>query len=107
MLADLHEKDLSHEMVNDGLVATKVPPLDGKVVFSAGHDYPEGHVGADNLMHPRRERLFSLGEMDISLEKCWSNSQAQVVVQVFNETMEKMKRRMIGLLDQRVMTLRI
>src|SRR5207249_9383428 len=105
LLADLDEEYLSLKMIDYGLVATKVPPFDGEVVFSSGDDDPVRDISAHNFVDLRRERLLGLGEMDIPLEKCRSNSQAEMVVQVFNETMEKMKRLVVGLVDQRVMTL--
>jgi hypothetical protein len=41
IVSDLHELNFAAEMINDLLVTPRLPPLDGRVILSAGGDNPE------------------------------------------------------------------
>src|SRR5687767_8704069 len=97
--ADLHELDFPAKMINDLLVALRVPPLDGEIIFAASSHDPVWNVTPCQLMHLRIPRFLLSREMDIAMKCRWRDGKPQSVVQKCDEPVQTMIRSAVAFVD--------
>src|SRR5436305_1961390 len=103
--ADLHKQNFSAKMIHYLLVSSNVPPFDGEIILAARCDYPEGNVFARELLNLRVPRLFQVRDVNVAFELSGLDPEVQRLVQELDITMQKMIRRLITLVDQRVVAI--
>jgi hypothetical protein len=101
--AALDELDAALIMVDDLLEAIRVGPLGGEVGFAARDDDPElSRQDSGDFLNLRHPGFFLVGQMDVALERMRLYVNAQSIVQKQTERMDKVVRKLIALVDQRV-----
>ena len=103
LLAHLHEEDPILEMVHDLLPAPSVPPLDRIVILPARRDDPIRTRPAQGFLDQRRSGLLVLAQVDVPLEFRRPDSQTELFVEVFDESVDEMIGRLVGLVDEGIM----
>src|SRR6266404_5351779 len=68
--AYLNELDAPVEMVNDRLVALRLPPLDANIILSTGGHDPKRGIFASDFVNLRGPCLFLIGQVNVTLESC-------------------------------------
>src|SRR6516165_3623019 len=103
LVTELNEQKAALEAIDNRLPATKMPPLDCVVVLSARHDQPVGHLDSRNLPDHGGLGPFGVGQVDISLDLGWRDSQAKLLVEMFDEAVKEMQGALVGEFDQRIL----
>src|SRR5262249_38248536 len=101
LLAALHEGYLAPEVIDHALEASRVPPLGGEVPLAAGHPDPEPLRHA-LLGPPGAPRLLLRGQMDVALESCQPDAQAQAPFEELGVAVEEVEGELVALVDERV-----
>lgn len=101
-LADLNEEDAVVEIVHHLLPAPTVPPFDGVVVFSSGGDDPVGRGFAKCFLYDGGLRHFIVAQVDVAFEGSGPDAQAKLLVQILDEPVNEMIRRVVAAMNERV-----
>jgi hypothetical protein len=64
----LNELNPTTEMIDNGLIASGIPPFCCKIVLPPGHDNPEPLVFPDSKVS-RKPVSFQVGKMDVAMER--------------------------------------
>src|SRR5262249_34518558 len=102
LVAELNEQKMALEVIDHGLPSTEMPPLDCVIVFPARHDKPVRHLDPRNLADHGGHSLLGVGQVYISLELGWRDSQAKLLVEMFDEAVKEMQGALVGESDQRI-----
>src|SRR6266404_719763 len=100
LFADLNEEDFASKMIDDGLPPPEMPPFDGVVQLAARHNDPIGNVKAADLLDGRRHALLCVRKVNVSREASEFDLEAELIVEIFDETVEEMHWFLIGGIDQ-------
>lgn len=104
-LANLDEKELSVEMIDDRLIAMFIPPFVGEIVFPACGDEPIWNVLAGKLGHRPGPRSLFVTEVNVSFESRRPDGGSKFTIDVVYEAEKAMKRRLVALVDGRELAL--
>jgi hypothetical protein len=102
VFAHLHEEQATPKVVDDGLVARRVPPFDRVVELAARSEQPEGRAVTFERLDLAEPVLLRLVDVEVAAEFSDADPQAQLLVQVFDETVEEVPRLLIAAVDERV-----
>ncbi len=100
-LAALHKLDSSLELIDDRLIATRIPPLCRKIVLSSNHDDPESRRFRNAEML-RRTELFRLRQVNVTLEPRDRNPDPKLLFKERGESMNKVERTCVAFVNERV-----
>src|ERR1700690_2903421 len=93
------------KIIDNFLETLLIPPLNSIISFSSCHDNPERYILADDLPNLGKPCFFYIGKMNISLEVGWLDFQIEGFIQIINKTMNKMKRRFVAFMNQRIVAI--
>src|SRR5664279_2794847 len=96
----LDELDTPVEPVHHLLVAARLPPFNGAVVFAAGGNEPDGKVGARKVLDLGRASLLPAREVDIALKGSWFDAGAQVLIEEIQETVNRVAGGGVAFVDE-------
>lgn len=101
-LADLDEEDAVTKMVHHFLPAAPVPPFNSVVVFPPCGYNPVGSGLAHGFFHDGWLCHFLGTQVNVALEAGGSNLKAKLLVQVFDEPVDEMIRRVVASVNERI-----
>ena len=110
MMSDFAHLDEEHavsEMIDDVLVASPVPPLDGVVKLSTGVDDPKRQVAPAQFMHDRFPPALLGGQMNVAAEKRRTDVEPQAGAEEVGETVDAVVGRFVAAVDERVVTVNL
>src|SRR5437660_1336457 len=98
-LPDLDELDFAAEMIDDRLIASRVPPFDGHIVLAAGGDDPKRNGFTRDLVDLREPGFLLRGQVNVSFEQSGLYSQPKLSVEELDKPMNGVIRRFIAKID--------
>ena len=102
LLPDLNKLDSSAEVVHDLLIASRVPPFDGDIVFTPGIDDPKRYGFAGEFVDLGIPGLFLRGQVDVTVEAGGADVKFEPFVQVVDESMQAMVGELVRKINQRI-----
>ena len=103
--AHLHEQDAILESDRPPLKARVVPPFDREIELAPGDHDPERHRGSQDLLDLRKPRLLDRRDVNVAAKHGRPDGQAQLLVQEVDETMNEVVRRLVALVNERVLAI--
>jgi hypothetical protein len=103
--AHLNKIYTTFKVVHDILPSAPVPPFDCEIVFPTRANNPIGFAGLQLFGQGRRARVFFGAQMDVSVKCSGFKPEVQLSAQVPDIAMDKMVRKLVALMNQRIMTL--
>ncbi len=102
VLAHLHEEQPVAEVVDDGLVACRVPPFDRVVELPTRGEQPERRAVAFEGFDLAEPVLLRLVDVQVALEIGHADAQPELLVQVLDEAIEEVARLLVAAMDEGV-----
>src|SRR5262245_56432695 len=100
--AHLDKQDSIPEMINHGLPASMLPPLDRQIKLTSSRNQPKRNAAFEEPLHLRRLIALLRAQMDVAFELGRSDLQPQMFVEKLNEPVQRMVRHLVRQLDERV-----
>lgn len=102
ILAHLHEEQPVAEVVDDGLVSLRGPPLDRVVELAARGEQPEGRAVPLERLDLAEPVFLRLVDVQVATKVGDTNPEAELLVQVLDEAIEEMAGFLVAAVDERV-----
>src|ERR1041385_6068277 len=103
IFADLNKCYSVIEMVDYFLPASPMPPFNGIIVFPTGANEPKRFGRIELNAEWQMSCLLPPAQIEVSSEGVWFKRNAQICTQVPNITVDKVVRKLIRLMHQRIM----
>jgi hypothetical protein len=105
VLANLDEKNVAGKMIDDALIPLVVPPLDGEIALAAGHHDPEGYAPMNDFLDLRDPGHLLCRDIKIAAKLGRLDCQLKFLVEVVDKAVQKVIRRMVAAMDQRIVAM--
>ena len=99
-LAALHELDSTFEVIDNGLIARRVPIFTGVIEFPTCHHDPERSLVCKVFLDLVDPSLFLIGQPNIGTKLCDRDFQSELLLKIIDEPVDEMFRIIAAFVDE-------